>query len=103
LRRGYFGYYATAMTHKRKAIVASSGGKDSAPALYALQQAGTVDIVALLTTVTEEDNRINIHGVRRDLLRRQAESLSCFLEEIFVPSECPNNIYQSRLQEALKR
>jgi diphthamide synthase (EF-2-diphthine--ammonia ligase) len=47
-----------------------SGGKDSAMALHALQSERDVRVAALLTTVTEEYDRISMHGVRRALLER---------------------------------
>ena len=56
-------------------LVAWSGGKDSALALQEILGAGRYRVAALLTTVTGEYDRISMHGVRRTLLRRQAESL----------------------------
>jgi uncharacterized protein (TIGR00290 family) len=78
-----------------------SGGKDSALALHALLQQNDVRIVALLTTVTEGYDRISMHGVRRELLRRQAESLGLPLHEVFIPPKCGNPIYEARMEEAL--
>ena len=49
-----------------------SGGKDSAMALHALRAARDCRITALLTTITENYDRISMHGVRRVLLERQA-------------------------------
>jgi diphthamide synthase (EF-2-diphthine--ammonia ligase) len=49
-----------------------SGGKDSALAVYELSKDKNFQIAALLTTVTEGYDRISMHGVRRDLLRKQA-------------------------------
>src|SRR5439155_987148 len=60
-----------------------SGGKDSAMALHTLLQQKHFRIVALLTTVTETYDRIAMHGVRCELLRRQAESLRLPLHESF--------------------
>jgi diphthamide synthase (EF-2-diphthine--ammonia ligase) len=54
-----------------------SGGKDSAMALHTLLQQKQFHVAALLTTVTEGYDRIAMHGVRRELLRQQAESLRC--------------------------
>lgn len=45
-----------------------SGGKDSAMALYELQRTHNYEISALLTTLTEDYDRISMHGVRRILL-----------------------------------
>ena len=50
-----------------------SGGKDSALALWTLRQR-QLEPEALITTVTETYDRISMHGVRRELLRRQAQA-----------------------------
>src|SRR6202022_891252 len=79
-----------------------SGGKDSAMALHTLLQQQTLRVTALLTTVTEGYERISMHGVRRELLRRQAESLRLPLHEVFIPSQCVNLVYEARMEEALR-
>jgi diphthamide synthase (EF-2-diphthine--ammonia ligase) len=79
-----------------------SGGKDSAMALHALQQDPSVRVLALLTTVTEGYDRVSMHGVRRELLERQAESLRLPLHEVFIPPQCVNPIYEARMEEAVK-
>jgi uncharacterized protein (TIGR00290 family) len=78
-----------------------SGGKDSALALHTLLQQNEVCIAALLTTVTEGYDRISMHGVRRELLRQQAESLRLELHEVFIPPQCANPVYEARMEEAL--
>jgi len=78
-----------------------SGGKDSALALHTLLQQNHVRIAALLTTVTEGYDRVSMHGVRRELLRRQAESLRLPLHEVFIPPKCGNPLYEARMEEAL--
>jgi uncharacterized protein (TIGR00290 family) len=79
-----------------------SGGKDSAMALHLLLQRTDVQVAALLTTVTETYNRISMHGVRCDLLERQAESIGLPLHKVLIPPGCVNSIYESRMQEALQ-
>ncbi len=79
-----------------------SGGKDSAMALHALQQRPDVRIAALLTTVTETYDRISMHGVRRELLVQQAQSIGLPLHEVRIPPQCVNAIYESRMEEALR-
>ena len=78
-----------------------SGGKDSAMALYALQ-CESVPIISLLTTVTEGYERISMHGVRRELLWRQAESIGLPLHEVLIPPQCVNPVYEARMAEALR-
>jgi uncharacterized protein (TIGR00290 family) len=80
-----------------------SGGKDSAMALYALLSQNNARIAALLTTVTEGYDRISMHGVRRELLQQQAESLGLPLHEVVIPPQCVNPIYEARMEEALLR
>jgi uncharacterized protein (TIGR00290 family) len=79
-----------------------SGGKDSAMALYTLLQRSDVHIAALLTTVTEGYERISMHGVRRELLERQAQSIGLPLHEVRIPPQCVNPIYEARMEEALR-
>lgn len=79
-----------------------SGGKDSAMALQALRAAGDCRIAALLTTITEKYDRISMHGVRRALLERQAESLGLPLHPVLIPPQCINTIYEERMKEALE-
>jgi len=78
-----------------------SGGKDSALALHTLLQQNDVCITSLLTTVTEGYDRISMHGVRRELLHQQAESLRLPLHEVFIPPQCVNSIYEAQMEEAL--
>jgi uncharacterized protein (TIGR00290 family) len=78
-----------------------SGGKDSAMALHALLSAHDCRVMALLTTVTEEYDRISMHGVRRALLERQAESLGLPLHAVLIPPHCINATYEARMKDAL--
>jgi uncharacterized protein (TIGR00290 family) len=79
-----------------------SGGKDSAMALHALSQRPDVRVVALLTTVTDAYERISMHGVRRELLVQQAQSIGLTLHEVRIPPQCVNTIYEARMEEALR-
>ncbi|MGH9677385.1 MAG: hypothetical protein ACRD36_09820 [Candidatus Acidiferrum sp.] len=79
-----------------------SGGKDSAMALHTLLQHSGIRIVALLTTVTESYERISMHGVRRELLGRQAQSIGLPLHEVRIPPQCVNPVYETRMEEALR-
>ncbi|MBN2318459.1 MAG: diphthine--ammonia ligase [Acidobacteria bacterium] len=91
------------MNKNNKTILAWSGGKDSAMALYELKRVNTNSIAALLTTVTEGYNRISMHGVRRRLLLEQAAVLGYPLEEITIPQNCSNDIYENRMQTVLEK
>ena len=84
-------------------LFAWSSGKDSAMALHELKNAKNMEIAALLTTVTEGYDRISMHGVRRTLLAEQAKSLGYPLEEIVIPQNCSNEIYEARMRQALEK
>jgi uncharacterized protein (TIGR00290 family) len=70
-------------------------------ALHALRQ-DNIPIAALLTTVTETYDRISMHGVRRELLVQQAQSIGLPLHEVRIPPQCVNPIYEARMEEALR-
>ncbi|HVA95245.1 MAG TPA: ATP-binding protein [Candidatus Dormibacteraeota bacterium] len=89
------------MKEKEDVLFCWSGGKDSAMALHALQSADEFRVTSLLTTVTEQYDRISMHGVRRALLERQAESLGLPLHAVLIPPQCVNTIYEERMREAL--
>jgi uncharacterized protein (TIGR00290 family) len=76
-----------------------SGGKDSALALWTLRRE-RLEPEALVTTVTEGYERISMHGVRRELLARQAEAVGLPLVEVVIPPECVNDVYETRMAEA---
>jgi uncharacterized protein (TIGR00290 family) len=84
-------------------VFAWSGGKDSAMALHCLLRDPAFEVAGLLTTVTEGYERISMHGVRCELLRQQATSIGLPLEEVRIPPQCPNTIYESRMAEAVLR
>jgi len=86
---------------REKVIVAWSGGKDSALALYEILNAKSYEVLELLTTVTEDYDRISIHGVRRVLLEQQARSLSFPLEKMFVSKGVSDAEYESILLKSL--
>jgi len=91
----------TYLTYNLRMILSFSGGKDSSMALYYALREG-YRITHLLTTVTEGYNRISIHGVRRELLRRQAKAIGIPLYEVSIPPSCTNEEYERRMREAMR-
>ena len=73
---------------KNRTLLAWSGGKDCALALYELTRQGTAEIAALLTTVTEGYDRISMHGVRRTLLAAPAAALGYPLSQNHASPIC---------------
>ncbi len=62
-----------------------SGGKDSSLALYHCLRNPDLDIRYLVTTINDSVDRISMHGVRTELLIRQAESIGIPLYQIRLP------------------
>ena len=85
----------------RRAWASWSSGKDSAWALHVSR--GSVEVVGLITTVTETFDRVAMHGVRRELLEAQAERLGLPLHVVEIPSPCSNEIYEARMGAAIAR
>ena len=80
-----------------------SGGKDSSLALQAALQDPTLRVEALLTTVTEGYERISMHGVRCVLLEEQARAIGLPLEQVRIPIQASNDIYEATMGEMLVR
>lgn len=88
---------------KQQAALFWSGGKDSAFALYLIQnQYPLLQINFLVTTINEEFKRISMHGVREELLDRQAEGIGIPLRKMLVPNDPTNSAYEEQLHRHLK-
>lgn len=79
-----------------------SGGKDSALALHYLLQSGEYAIDTLLTTLSEQHERISMHGVRRSLLQAQAKALGLPLREIMLPEAPDMSAYNAVMAEVME-
>jgi uncharacterized protein (TIGR00290 family) len=86
-----------------RALVSWSGGKDSTLALHRAVEERAARVDGLLTTVTEEYERISMHGVRTALLEAQARALALPLRVARIPRGCTNDVYETVSREALAR
>jgi uncharacterized protein (TIGR00290 family) len=84
-----------------KALIAWSSGKDAAWALHVARAAGELDVVGLLTTVTETFDRVSMHAVRRTLLHAQAAAAGLPVREVRIPWPCPNDRYEAEMGAAV--
>lgn len=82
-------------------VVAWSGGKDAAYALYDLP--ASVEIVELFTTINATHDRSTMHGVRRSLHERQADAIDYPLNQVVLPSEPTNEEYRRRMTDVFDR
>jgi uncharacterized protein (TIGR00290 family) len=84
-----------------KAILSWSSGKDSAMALYRILVSKKFEVVCLLTTVSDQFRRVSMHGVREELLDKQAMSVGIPLEKVLIPYPCPNLVYEEKMRNIL--
>ena len=87
---------------KKKVLMSWSSGKDSAWALYQLQNDPEIEMAGLFSTLNKEFNRVAMHGVRKELLEKQAESIGLPLEIINLPFPCSNIEYEKIMAEFVK-
>lgn len=85
----------------KRAIVSWSGGKDAAWALYRARM--DYEIVALVTTVAESDDRVPIHCIPKRLIAAQAAALNLPLWTVPLPQPCSNAEYTARVQPVWER
>lgn len=87
--------------HQEPVILGWSGGKDSALALHALRSEPSLRVEALVTTVTDQYDRISMHGVRNRLLTIQALAIGLPVTEARIPPGASNEIYEKSFGAAL--
>jgi uncharacterized protein (TIGR00290 family) len=87
----------------KRTLLSWSSGKDSAWALHLLRQKNEYEIVGLLTTFNRAADRVAMHGVRRALVRAQAEAAGIPLWEVDLPWPCSNEDYESAMKQTCKK
>lgn len=92
---------------KKKAIFNWSSGKDSAFALYKILQEDEFEIQALVTSINMKYKRVSMHGIREELVEKQAESIGIPLIKIELP-ESPsmeeyNSIMRKKMEEFVSK
>jgi uncharacterized protein (TIGR00290 family) len=90
-----------------KVVFSWSGGKDSALALHQVLDDARYEVVGLLTTVAGQYGRISHHGVREELLRRQAAAIGLPLNVVYLPmnstAPCTNEQYEELMATVMAR
>lgn len=86
---------------KTKAVMNWSGGKDSTLTLYKLLQEGAYDVHTLFTTISHQLRRITMHGVREELLDKQAACLGLRLKKLELPASNTMELYNQLMGEAM--
>lgn len=87
----------------RPLLLSWSGGKDAAWALHTLRGRDDVEVVGLVTTLTEGYERIAMQGIRHALLRAQSEACGLPVIEAWMPQRADNATYRASFADALTR
>lgn len=88
---------------KKITLLSWSSGKDSAWALHTLRQNPEIELVGLFCTVNQEFSRVAMHGVRTELLQRQAQAAGLPLHIIYIPYPCSNEQYAQVMSEFVEQ
>ena len=91
------------MQEPKRILLSWSGGKDCAWALHLLRQDPSYEVVALLTTINQQFNRVAMHGFRESLLDQQAEAAGLPVWKVPLPWPCSNELYESAMATACAR
>lgn len=76
-----------------------SSGKDSAWALHVLRQSDEHEVTGLFTTINSAFDRVAMHAVRVELLRKQAQAVGLPLYLIEIPYPCSNEQYAATMSD----
>ena len=82
----------------KKAYLNWSSGKDAALSLYKLQQDSEYSVEKIVTTVNTDFDRISMHGIRTELLIKQAENIGLPLHQIRLHGEVSMEEYNKVME-----
>jgi uncharacterized protein (TIGR00290 family) len=86
-----------------KVLISWSGGKDCALALHEILSSRQYQVVGLLTTITGDYDRIDMHDIRCSLIERQAEAIGLPWEKVSISSHTSNADYEPGLVQTLRK
>ena len=86
----------------KRTLLSWSSGKDSAWSLKALREDPTIRVEGLFCTINRDIDRVAVHAVRVELLRKQADSAGLPIHLISIPRPCSNAEYEAIMGEFVK-
>jgi uncharacterized protein (TIGR00290 family) len=91
------------MDNNKQAVFNWSGGKDSALALHRVIESKEYNVEHLLTTVNGFHNRVSMHGVRVELMQKQAQSIGLPLYQVRLSETPAMEEYNEQMERAWKK
>ena len=86
-----------------KVYINWSSGKDAAFALYKIQKEQKFKVEKLVTTINSEVGRVSMHGLRKELLIKQAESLQIPLQIIELNGNVSMQTYNAIMKAEVSK
>lgn len=86
-----------------KAYINWSSGKDAAFALYKIQKEKKFRVEKLVTTVNSEIGRVSMHGLRKELLKQQAERIGIPLQIIELSGNVSMQTYNAIMKAEVSK
>lgn len=86
---------------RKQALLAWSGGKDAAMALYFSKLRGEYNIVTLLTTVELPSSRTTMHRTHSSLIELQAMRMGLPLKQVFMSDQPTGEEYNRQVETAI--
>jgi uncharacterized protein (TIGR00290 family) len=86
---------------KNKTVLSWSGGKDSAITLQRLLKDDQYSVERLLVSVNELTKRVSMHGVRMELIERQADILGIPITYLRLPANPSMDEYNTLMEKQM--
>jgi len=80
---------------KKKVSISWSGGKDASLMLWHILSNDQFEIVELHTLLNKETNRVGLHGIHKDLIQAQANSIGLPIKFIYTEASSDNTNYEN--------
>jgi uncharacterized protein (TIGR00290 family) len=90
------------VTKKKKTYFNWSSGKDASMALNLLNKDDQYEVDLLLTSINSHHDRVSMHGLKRELLEKQAEEIGLNLKTIELPEEPTMEEYNKELSKTVE-
>ncbi|MAC96152.1 MAG: ATP-binding protein [Flavobacteriales bacterium] len=87
----------------KKTFLNWSSGKDCAMALHLMQKSGEYKVQKLFTTVGKDEKRIGMHGLREEVLKRQAAAIGLPLEIAYLSKDDSHKAYNQLMREKMTK
>ena len=91
------------MVKKQKTYFNWSTGKDASLAYYHLLKDERFQIDKLVTSINAHHDRVSMHGLRRELLEKQAQVIGLPLTTIELPEEPTMEVYNLEMKRTLTK